>query len=287
MYLTGVYSKYSATTSAFLVHIYIPMATPDVIANIMSMQLNDMQRACVLNLVDDSACNITVHPLLDTIHTTHLDDERIIQTTTMASPHLEGTPHAYIATTPTLFSVTYGLTLMASRQLRWTTTLLEEDIPARLPKTLRKSLLAQIPTITRNNADKPINGKETCTIHSHAFLGLSVTATFSLFRAAAILTLHEHLTVMGHKHKNQRAKSIDNPSQATQALLQALDSVQPVTPWHTDGRQNTMVFTPAEVDYNSLRLQAQPYVIHLQDPISIKNTIKFSIKPPRIRSYTR
>ena len=41
------------------------------------------------------------------------------------------------------------------------------------------------------------------------------------------------------------------------------------------------------MDYNPLRIQAQPYVILLQDPISINNTIKFSIKPPRIRSHAR
>jgi hypothetical protein len=47
------------------------------------------------------------------------------------------------------------------------------------------------------------------------------------------------------------------------------------------------VFTPTEVDYNPLRLQAQPYVVLLQDPRSINNVIKFSIKPPRIKAYTR
>jgi len=48
-----------------------------------------------------------------------------------------------------------------------------------------------------------------------------------------------------------------------------------------------MVFIPAEVDYNPLRLQAQPYVILLQDPRSINNIIKFSTKPPHIRSHIR
>ncbi len=66
-----------------------------------------------------------------------------------------------------------------------------------------------------------------------------------------------------------------------------MDSVQPSNPWKTDERHNTTVFTPTEVEYNPLRLQAQPYVVLLQDPISINNIIKFSIKPPRIRSHTR
>ena len=104
---------------------------------------------------------------------------------------------------------------------------------------------------------------------------------------ATIQTLHKHLTEVSHRHQNQIANTIDTLSQATQALLQALDLVQPSTPWNTDERQNTMVFTPTEVDYNPLRLQAQSHVIFLQDPRSINLTIKFSIKPPRIRSYTR
>ena len=88
MYLTGVYSTYSATTSAFLVYIYIPEAAYDGIANIISMQLNDMQTAGVLNLADVSTCTMTVNPLLDIHLTTYLDDERLIQTTTVVSLHL-------------------------------------------------------------------------------------------------------------------------------------------------------------------------------------------------------
>jgi hypothetical protein len=48
-----------------------------------------------------------------------------------------------------------------------------------------------------------------------------------------------------------------------------------------------MVFTPIEVEYNPFRLQAQSYVILLQDPRSINNIIKFSVKPQRIRPHTR
>jgi hypothetical protein len=48
-----------------------------------------------------------------------------------------------------------------------------------------------------------------------------------------------------------------------------------------------MVFTPTDVDYNPCKLQAQPYVVILQDPRSIDNIIRFSVKLPRIRSHTR
>jgi hypothetical protein len=71
------------------------------IANIISMQLHEMQKAGILNHADNFTGTMTFHPLVDTHHTTYLDDERISHTTTKLSPHLEGIPHAYIVTTPT------------------------------------------------------------------------------------------------------------------------------------------------------------------------------------------
>ncbi len=65
-----------------------------------------MQKAGILNPADNFTDTMTVHLLVDTRHTTYLDDERIGHTTTMLSPYLEGTPHAYIVTTPTFFQAT-------------------------------------------------------------------------------------------------------------------------------------------------------------------------------------
>jgi hypothetical protein len=104
----------------------------------------------------------------------------------MTSLHLEGIPHAYIVTTPTFSSATYGLTLVANRQLRWTTNQPDEYIHTTLPESLRKSLLAQVPTIARKNVDKSNNAKYTCTMHCHEFQGLSMPAAFNLFRTAVI-----------------------------------------------------------------------------------------------------
>jgi len=78
-------------------------------------------------------------------------------------------------------------------------------------------------------------------------------AAFRLFQEAAILTLYRHLTTVEHTHQNQMATSIDKLSQPTQALLRALYSVQPAHEWRLDDRKNTVVFTPTEVNYNSLR----------------------------------
>ena len=99
--------------------------------------------------------------------------------------------------------------------------------------------------------------------------------------------MHKQITTVEHKHQNQTTTSLDKFSQPTQALLQALDSVQPTTRWVTDPRPNTMVITPIEVEYNPYRLQAESYVILLQDPRLVNNIIKFFVIPPRIRPHTR
>jgi hypothetical protein len=42
MYLTGVHSTYSATTSALMIHLYISESTPDDITNIIAGELENM-----------------------------------------------------------------------------------------------------------------------------------------------------------------------------------------------------------------------------------------------------
>ncbi len=106
------------------------------------MQLKEMQKEGILNPADSLTSTMKVHPLTDTHHITYLDDERISHTMAMLSPHLEGIPHANIITTPTFSQDTHGLTLLASKQLRWTFNIPNECIDAKLPEDLRKSLLA-------------------------------------------------------------------------------------------------------------------------------------------------
>jgi hypothetical protein len=143
----------------------------------------------------------------------------------MTSKHLEGTPHAHFITLPTFSPVTYGLALLASRQLRWTTTLPKTSILTWIPDSLRQPLLNQTPTITRGNVDRLTSAKDTCTIHSTDFQDISVVLAFRLFRATAILTLYRHLSAVEHMQQNITATSIDQLSEPSQALLQALDSV--------------------------------------------------------------
>ena len=48
-----------------------------------------------------------------------------------------------------------------------------------------------------------------------------------------------------------------------------------------------MIFTPTEINYNTLRQQTHQYVLILQDPRSNQNTIMFTVRPPRIRTHLK
>jgi hypothetical protein len=141
--------------------------------------------------------------------------------------------------------------------------------------------------ITIANVDRLTSAKDTCTIHIPVFQGVSVIVAFRIFRAATILTLHRYLSAVEHRQQNNIATTVDPMSQPTQALLQAMDSVQPASVWKLDDKPNTVTFYPIEINYNTLRQHAQPYVLVLQDPRAINNIIKFTFRPPRIRSHLR
>ena len=84
---------------------------------------------------------MTADPAVDAYDTTFLDDEPIASGTYLTSKHLEGTPHAHLVTLPTFSPATYGLTLLASRQLRWTTTPPQTSTPTWIPDNLRHLIL--------------------------------------------------------------------------------------------------------------------------------------------------
>ena len=111
----------------------------------------------------------------------------------------------------------------------------------------------QTPMITRANVDRLIAAKDTCTIHSPVFQGVSSIVAYIIFRATTILTLYRHLSAVEHRQQNSSTTSLDQLFQPTQALLQAMDSVQPAGYWKLDERANTMIFYPTEINYNTLR----------------------------------
>ena len=100
-----------------------------------------MQKQGIQTSPDQLGILMTIGPIVDTRDSIFLDDEPIAAGTYLTSKYLEGTPHAHVITIPTFTQVTYGLTLLASRQLRWTSTLPQTSIPALIPESLRQPLL--------------------------------------------------------------------------------------------------------------------------------------------------
>jgi hypothetical protein len=210
MYLTGVHSTDSATISAFIIHIYLPDSIPEDIINIIAAQFDDMQKEGMQTFHDQLHSTMTADAISDTFDTTFLDDEPIASGTYVTSSRMEGTPHAHVVSLSTCSPSTYGLTLIGSRHLRWTTTLSHTSIPTWIPESLRKPNLNQTPTVTIVNADRLLPSKDTCTIHSREFHGLTTIMVFRLFRAAALLTLYLPTPIRigtqatkqyGHKHR--------------------------------------------------------------------------------------
>jgi hypothetical protein len=115
MHLTGVHSTDSATTSAFMIHFYIPDSKLDDIDNIIAAQLEDMHKQGIQTSLAQLQTTMIVHSFTNTQDTTFLDDEPVASSTYMTSQHLEGTPHAHVITLLTFSPATYGLTLLASR----------------------------------------------------------------------------------------------------------------------------------------------------------------------------
>jgi hypothetical protein len=255
LYLTRDHSNYSATARAFLIYVYIPDPSGDDIVDIITAQLDEMQKLGIQTSSDNLNTTMTVDPVTDTHMTTYANDETMTQETNMTSPYLEGVPHVHIVTLPTFSIAADGLTLLASKQVRWTSTLPPTCIPELFQDNLKKPLLNQTPTITRKNVDKPIPANDTCTIHNHDFQDQTVLSAYHLFRAATILMMHRYLAAVEHRNQNQTATGVEQLSPPTQALPHALDSVQTATNWILDTIANTMSFTPTEDKHNPVRLQ--------------------------------
>ena len=129
MYLTGVHSTNPSTTSAFMPHLYIPESTPNDITNIIATQLVEMHTQGIQTFLAHLHNMMIVDSITNTFDTTFLDDEPIASGTYVTTSHLEGTPHTHVVNLPTFSPATYSLTLLASRQLRCTTTLPQTCIP--------------------------------------------------------------------------------------------------------------------------------------------------------------
>ncbi len=114
--LERVHSTDLATTSAFMIHVYIPDSTPDIILNLISGQLTDMQKVRAPTTAEHLNKIMTADPITYLTSSCVINDEPILSGTHIIFQHLHGVPHAYAVTLPTFSPATYILTLLANRR---------------------------------------------------------------------------------------------------------------------------------------------------------------------------
>ena len=110
-YITGTHSDDSTTDNAFTLYYQQPNARPqDILLYLTEMQTQG-------HIIDPSSIpNIaTVHNRTCPPYHTELDDEHIHSHTLIIDPNI---PYLHVITLPTHSLLTYGLTLLASRQVR-------------------------------------------------------------------------------------------------------------------------------------------------------------------------
>ncbi len=190
----------------------------------------------------------SVVPISDTPPSTKLDDEPIHDTTLLLPAILTPYPYKCKITLLTNSPVSYGLLLLASRQAKWTAPIPDEIIPTHLPTDVRRSLLTHIATILRTNTTPPRPSRDQCAIYSSAFSSLSPTECLRYMRTAALHTLLRYLSAKEYKRPHDSATKAAHLSPPTQALLQALNYIQPTTRWAHNNAARTMTFTPIEID---------------------------------------
>ncbi len=190
------------TTNVFMIYANIPDATSQDIARLVAMQLDVMKAEGIQTSSEHLKTTMTVEPDKFPHYYNSIDDEPIQTDIDILFPHLERAPYMHGVTLPKFTLTTYGLTLLASRQLKWTTGTPPTTIPIHIPDALKTSLLHKVPTVTRTNAYKPVHAKGTCTIFNPSFKGRTTLSSVHLLMAAAIITLHKHLTEGEHIHQN-------------------------------------------------------------------------------------
>ena len=167
-YITDTHSDDSTTDNAFTLYYQQPNAKPQDIPRLLMLHLTEMQSQG--RTTDPSSLpNIaTVHIRTGPPYHAELDDDPIHSNTLLIHRNI---PYLHVITLPTHSLSTYGLTLLASRQVRWTRS---------FPEDTRKIYILQIPTITRRIVNPPRLARDPCTIYNPAFQGNTPTECYML-----------------------------------------------------------------------------------------------------------
>jgi len=98
-------------------------------------------------------------------------------------------------------------------------------------------------------------------------------------------TTHKLITTTEYHYQHEKSTFAAELSPPLQVLLEALDAIQATSLWYVDDRPNMVPFMPLDVDYNSIRLQAMTFIIHLNRPkIRQKHAGTSSAPPLRLKS---
>jgi len=145
-YITGTHSDDSTADNAFSLNYQQPKARPQDILRLLMLHLTEMQSQG--HTTDPSSLpNIaTVHSRTSPPNHAELDEDPIHINTLLVDPNI---PYLHVITLSTHSLLIYGLTLLASRQVRWTVStpedLISQKTPPSIPKDTRKSYLLQAP----------------------------------------------------------------------------------------------------------------------------------------------
>jgi len=229
-YLTGVHSAKDLNVSTYTIFMYLSHDADHktIIKRILINQLVHMQSAGLptspeglnaLQVQDNYTCSVQPEH----------DDEPITNTTQVTPSQLNTCPYSFTITLPTFSIAAHGLLLLASRQMRWSTSIPDSLIPTFITQTIRQAILQQTPTTIRSNTNAPRHSMDACSITSLAFASLRPTECYRIFKGSAFYTLHKLVTAAEYRYHHERATSAAELSPPLQALLQILDAAQPAT----------------------------------------------------------
>jgi len=196
--------------------------------------------------------------------TPEFDDEPITNTTEVIPTHLRTCPYSFILNLPTFSSAAYGLLLLASRQVRWTSSMPNTLIPQTIAQPIRNALLRQMPIIIRGNTEAPKLSRDICCLTSLAFTGRRPTDCYKHFTASVLYTTHKHITATEYRYRHERATSTAElsppppPSPTT-------GSRRHTTGHQMDGGRETK---PGGLCAYGCGLQPHPTPIHAMCPLS-------------------
>ena len=175
-YITNTHSDDSTTNSAFALYYQLPNARPQDILRLLMLHLTEMQSQGHTTDLSSFPNIATVHNRTGPPYHMELDDDPIRSNPFLIDPNI---PYIHGIALPIHSLPTYGLTLLASRQVKGTVSTREDMLPPSIPEDTRKIFLLQVPTITRRVVNPPRPTRDPCTIYSPVLKGNIPTVTCS------------------------------------------------------------------------------------------------------------